>query len=291
MATPPPCLTPTETRLRIIGSDLTRHDISLDGCPTPYSLTPGSTIRSTTTYNIQSKPVGANVAGEIVTNIRAEPRTIICPIVIHGDTETELETAIGNLEGFLSTIEGICRLVWRRADGTQREIGAHYVTGADTITIENLGAHRHAQARLTFRAVYPYWQAFGAGGDAFGGNFLDASFAGITHTTWTNEGDVRSWPDFTIAGPCERIELGNVTTGQLFRIIEVLQIGQEARIETDPRNRGVYLDDVWRPDIIDPIAADMWPLLPGDNHIVLRAISPSDTGSWIVRWGNLYGAP
>ncbi len=294
MTWPAPCLDTGQTghQLRIIGgppSNFARFDFV--GCPTPYSAEAGSTVRGKTLYRIESREIGVDIPGETITNIRARPRTIVCPIVVHADQETTLEDAWDTLGGFLSTIEGPCRLIWTRADGGKREITAHYQSGADTVRITNLHQHRHIEANLTFRASYPYWTEFGGTVQDFGGGFNNALGAGITMITFDNQGDVRTWPTVTLNGPVERVELMNQSTGQLVRVNEIITAGQQIRLEFDPRNRGVFLDDVWQPSVLDPTAADMWPLLPGVNNVILRAVSPGDAGLWEARWPILWEGP
>ncbi len=281
----------TSHQLRIIGPapDFTRQ--TFINCPTPYSLTPGSTVRALGRNRITSRAVGANIPGETVTLIRARPRDIAVPIVIHGANETELETAIDGLDGFLNSIEGPSRLIWTRADTTEREITAHYLSGAETLRITDIDNHRHVEGQLLYRAHFPYWRDFTGQHQGATGTFLDSAGAGITHTTLTNTGTVRTWPQIIIGGPCENIELANVATGQVLRITEILAAGQTVRIQTDPRFRAVYLDDVWQPSVLDPSRADMWPLLPGDNPLVLSARSPGDAGTWSISWQRLFESP
>ncbi len=281
----------TTHQLRIIGPapDFARY--SIVGCPAPYTLSQGSTVRAVGRNRVTSRSVGATIPGETVTNVRARPRDIAVPVVIHGETEADLENAINSLDGFLNSIEGPSRIVWTRAAGNEREITAHYLTGAETIRIVDLDNHRHVEAQLVFRAHFPYWRDFAGEHIGSVGTFLDSAGAGITHTTLTNDGTIRTWPQIIIDGPCENIELANVATGQVLRVTEILAVGQTVRIQTDPRFRAVYLDDVWQPSVLDPSRADMWPLLPGDNPIVLSARSPGDAGAWQISWQRLYDSP
>ena len=279
----------TDTQLRIVGVNNTAYDFV--GCPTPFALTPGTNLRGRTSYRIESRAVGVDIPGETVTNVRTEPRSLAVPIVIHGSTETDLDNAIGQLGGFLAATEGICRIIWTRASGAAREIAAYYQSGAETIRTVNLADHRHVEAQLVFRAMYPYWRGYGVNDNNAGANFFDFTFGGTFVVTFNNPGDVETWPEWTFTAPLENIEISNLVTGRYFRITEILTGAQTVRIDTDPRNRGVYLDDVYRPDILDPSNADLFPFVPGDNTVQLRAISPGDAGGWVVRWPSLFTGP
>jgi hypothetical protein len=108
--------------------------------------------------------------------------------------------------------------------------------------------------------------------------------------TATNTGDVRCSPEITITGYAEAIECSNQTTGQTFRIIRRLQVGDILRIDTDSRTFGVWLNDVNTFSAIDPIS-EWWALEPGPNILLFRGNTATGTeplGGFTIRWSPIY---
>lgn len=285
-----PCLTGTDTEVTIVGADGSRHAL-VTACA-PYALAPRSTLRGMAPWAVDSAVQGPGIAGEAITNIRAEARDIVVPVIVNSLTEIGLDTAIAGLVPVLSPDRDTpCRIVYTRADGTSREITATYIGGADQIEILDLGVHRHTVAPLRFRAHSPFWRQINATFGESVGNFSNGLLGNSNEFTITNTSDVRTWPEWTLTGPLDNAHLANITTGQIFRVIEVLAAGQTARITTDPANRGVWLGDDLRHDILDPSAAELWPLLAGTNHLIFRAlyaVTEPVPGAWTMRWPILF---
>jgi hypothetical protein len=278
----------TAVEVTLVGVDGSRHDLL--ACSPPMTLTDGSTFRGMTPYAVSTRVLGPSIPGEQVTAVRAVPRTFTLPVIVAGNNEQTFDAAHGNLESILAPIQGPCRIIYRRADGTHREIVCHYIDGASNFEVHDFTRERHVVAPLVFRAHYPYWRAVETPEGTSTGHFSDGGFAGSNPLTVNNIGDVETWPVVTLTGPAENVEAINLTTGQYWRMTEVLATAANTvRIETDPRSRAVWLGDDFRPDILDPTAAELWPLVPGNNLIVLRAISPANAGTFDIRWPLLYG--
>lgn len=231
-----------------------------------------------------------NGPGEVITGVRAGPRTFQVPVLISGRTELELDQNLASL-GTILDPERDMRIVFVRPDNTHREITARYLSGAEAFSVK----HRHQLAvtvPLVFRAHHPYWRS-NDGERGWAENFNDAYFGQVNFVQLINHGDVASWPEITINGQCENIECANLTTGQVFRILYKLPAGQQIRIDTDPRSFGVWLNGAQgQSTVMDPWS-EYWPMEPGLNRMYFRAVTKGvqPIGSFIIRWREQYQSP
>lgn len=256
----------------------------------PYQLGLASTLWGTAPYAITSSRRGALLAGETVDAIHAEPRTFALPVIIEGATEAQVDQRIGALGAILSPTAGPCQVTYTRPDGTSRAITAYALDGASNLAATGVAGYlqRHVEMRLVMRAHFPFWRAVDVVEGTSSGTFADALFGNSNPLELTNNGDVETWPEIIVAGPCEAIEGFNLSTGQAWRIREQLGAGDRVRIVGDPQRREVWLNDDTRQDVLLPTVAQPWPLLPGVNRVYLRAINPTGLGSWSMRWPLLY---
>ncbi len=290
----PLCLDGTLSEVTLVGAQGHRYDI-VSTCR-PYSMIQGDnfrgverggTLRGVGPWDITTRELGPDVPGETITHIKAGARTIVIPMVISADTEIGHEQALAFLSPVLNPTIGPCDIVYRRADGIERSITATYTGGADSLHIENLAQRRFTVANLTFRAHFPFWRQIDSIDGTSTGTFNNGRFAGENVFDVTNIGDVDTWPEITVTGPCENIELANLTTGQVVRIIAELDIGETVRLVTDPARRSAYYESVERWDIFDPTQIEPWRLVPGVNRMVFRAVWPIEATSgrtWDMRW-------
>lgn len=282
----PPCPLDTELQVTIVGVDGTRHEI-VTPCA-PYALAPRSDLRGVAPWDISTRTQGPDIDGDSITNIRATGRDIIVPIIVNAGTELALDQALAGLAPILTPgLEVPCEIIYRRPDGTRRAITATYMEGADRLEILNLGLHRHQIAPARFRAHWPFWRQVETTSTEISAVFDNAYFANLDELVWVNAGDVRTWPEWEFRGPIENVQVGNLTTGQMFRMTERLVAGQTVRITTDPANRGVWLDDNLRWDTIDATQSELFALIAGVNDIYLRGIfQPAEPvgGTYTVRW-------
>lgn len=275
----------TDRVVTLVGADGSRHVLACSA--EPYQLARNSTIMGTAPYALSSRRRGPTLPGEVLDSVHAEPRTFAVPIQIEGTTEQDLDRHIAALGSVLSPDIGPCRIVWTRPDGTSRELTGWHLDGGSGIEWRDHLQRQH-RAQLIFRALFPYWRGVDTAQGESTGTFADASLAHSNPLALFNAGDVRTWPQITIAGPCQNIEAVNISTGQVWRIIEQLGPADRVRLECDPRSIGVWFNDDFRHNVLDPQACELWPLLPGVNLIVLRAINPTGLGTWQIRWPLLY---
>ncbi len=276
----------------LIGVDGTRHVLA---CSTePYQLKPSAQLWGTAPYAINSRRVG-QIAGDLVESVRALPRTIVVPVQVEGSTELAVDDYLGDLGAILSPVDDV-RLIYRRPDGSERELIARYAGGGDAVSATDEAGYlqRHVTVPLIFKAHWPYWRAMaGSLGVSGPTTFSDGRAAGSNLVTVTNVGDVDCSPEITITGYAEAIEGVNLTTGQGFRVRRVLTTADVLRIDTDDRTFGVYLNDVADYSTMDP-ASEFWPLVPGANVLWFRgntATGAESIGGFTVRWRPQFETP
>lgn len=259
--------------------------ILLCDAASPINLTPDNGLWGVTGVEYGTRKV-AGSPGERVETVRRTPRTFSVPVIIKGDTELEVDQRLGELESILDPSRDV-RIVFRRPDNTSREITARYLSGAENLAVK-YPIHRQIKVPLVFRAHYPFWRSSDGLG-AYDASFNDAGFAGSNYFHIINNGDVPTWPEITINGPAENVECTNLVTGQVFRLVRVLPAGEGVRIDTDPNTFGVYLN-YWQgfPTVVDPYS-EFWPLVPGLNRLIFRAISPGNAGTFSLRWRDEFG--
>lgn len=280
----------TDIAITLIGKG---HRYELVGGTSAYTLAPKASVRGGAVWAVESERLGYSTPGEVVTNIRATPKPIVLPLVVRGDSETGLDADLAVLSKILNPSTGPCQILYRRADGTQREITATYLSGAERILTGDMNRVRHSELTLTFRAHNPFWRQVDLTNGESTGNFNNGYFADQNQLTVTNVGDINVWPEWRLTGPLQNIQLANISTGQVFRIHASIATGDEIRIVTNPNERGIWLNNNVQWTVLDPTLSDLWPLLPGVNQLLFRAIYQVDEvgGAWRMRWPILWETP
>lgn len=248
-------------------------------------LTPDNGLWGVTGVEYGTRKV-AGAPGERVETVRRSPRTFSLTVLIKGKTELEVDQFLGELESILDPTRDV-RLVFRRTDGSSREITARYLSGAENLAVK-YGQHLQIKVPLVFRAHYPFWRSSDGLG-TYQASFNDAGFAGSNYFEVYNNGDVPTWPEITVNGPAQNVECTNLVTGQVFRLVRVLPAGEGVRIDSDPNTFGVYLN-YWQgfPTVVDPYS-EFWPLVPGLNRLIFRAVSPGNVGTFSLKWREEFG--
>lgn len=272
-------------RITLIGGEGVRRVLACSD--EPYQLKPDATAWGLTGYALGTRSVG-EIPGERLETVRALSRTFALPVQLEGDTEAEIDERLGWLGAVLDPGREI-RVQYRRPDGTEREISALYQGGADSFSAVADAGHeqRHVVVPLVMKALWPFWRPV-ANPVAVDGptTFDDGRAAGSNLVTVTNDGDVACWPEFTITGYAEAIEGMSLTSGKVWRVRRILGTADTLRIDTDPRNFGVYLNDVADYTTMDQLS-EFWELEPGDNILVFRgntATGAEPIGTFTIRW-------
>jgi hypothetical protein len=286
----------SQRTITLIGADGTRRILA---CSTdPYQLGVDAQLWGTAPYAHATRAV-AGIPGERIDSVQALPRTFALPVEVSATTELGIDQQLAALGELLDPAHDV-RIRVRRSDGTEREISARCTSGRTAIAAlaRNGVDTRNVRVPLVFTAHFPFWRETTASPLQSGPTtFQDGLGGGINTATVTNPG-VTCWPDFTATGYAENLEVMNLTTGQVWRVLEILQVGATLQVVTDPRSAGVYLNGVlaWNVagvEVLDPLS-ELWPLLPGPNEIQFRANTPTGAeaiGQLTIRWHPIYETP
>lgn len=277
---------PSTRSVTLIGADGTRHVLACSS--EPYQLGVNAQLWGTAPYSVTARQLGA-IPGERVERVRALARDVLIPIQVEGTTELEIDRRLGALGAMLSPTAEL-RVLYRRPDGTTRELTGRAVSGMERIQATDRSGHlqRHVRVPLVVRAHYPYWRDTATSISVAGPTtFADGMLGGSNVVDVTNTGDVDTWPELTITGLANGADLLNMTTGQVLRISERIESAQTCRIDTDPRTRSVVINDAWSWPI--DALSEFWPLVPGPNRLLFRTWSdyPATTpaiGTFTIRW-------
>lgn len=254
----------------------------------PYELAGGSRLHGRSPHRINTRRLG-RIPGETRESTEVLPKRFAVPVQVQGTTEQEIDERLGDLSARLSaTVDH--RLVYTRPDGTTRQITAAYEGGSELTSVQHRDK-RFVVVPLQFLALFPYWRQVGVDVEKQVAPINDGYAAGANVITINNLAEIdETWPEWIITGHAENIEALNRTSGLLWRITEVVPLGSELRIDTDPKSFGVWLDDVELFEAADAYS-QWWPLLPGVNDIIFRANSNAGVdpvGQVTVRWRPLF---
>lgn len=188
-----------------------------------------------------------------------------------------------------------------RTGAVMRELGVRFVAGLG----DDESYPHFTEAKLLFHAADPYWydvdytvQTFGVGGvaepffalpDPTSGSFLTLATSTIALTQAVdNNGDVETWPLWTITGPAASVMVRNVSTGQELTIVVALLDGEVVTIDTRPGVKAITKNGVNRFDMLGSLSA-LWSLQPGVNVVQVElplasaasAVRLSYAGRWL----------
>ena len=247
--------------------------------------------------------------GEQVRFIRSKPRRIQWPVYVWGDDHmqyTERNRRI--MRAFTKTTQratpGYLKI--QRPDGRYRIIACYYEQG-----FEGEAEQGHLWSKYVIQLYCPdgYWsgdravlaeRSFVADLDPETGTpktfytpfmyltssqvVYDPGGGQVGNTSILNEGDVESWPEWTITGPMTKATCQNLTLGLRFALTHNLAAGQTIRITTNrPSVRGPGDANLsGKVDWFNPAGgAYLWPLADGDNDIRF-VVDGADVGTKIT---------
>jgi len=280
--------TSSPTSLSLITADGTEFDLANWPTLTATLGRKGFDAVSYTAYTDESP----NVDGEVFRSARALPRDMIVPIYLRGNTRSEFLAAKRNLLAKLSPIRGMATLEVAEEDGTRRRIGVYFTgRGAEGDAARDQAGRNWVKYNLELRAPDPYWR-----GDLltlqFQATSVDSFFPILPlrvqsaqrfgNTSFTNPGDVFSYPLWTITGPTAGgVILTRTTSGLPSRVLRLnitLAGGETVVVDTNPE----------RLSIVDGYGVNRWPTLvagsafwqvsPGTNALSV-VITGAGTGS------------
>lgn len=231
-------------------------------------------------------------SGARLRDIQIGPRDAVLPFYMEQGSDTALRDLLRSLARRLNPQRGQGRLRHIATDGTSRELICRYAGGLEGSRVMRDAGPNWRKGALMFRAHDPFWydtapisSTFTTGAQAtlLGDPFLPIKLASDTvlgEQTVVNDGDVETWPVWTISGPATSILLENVTTGQKIDLPVALTAAQSIVIDTRPFRKTVKRDDGTNLYGSLTVASSLWAL--GEGSTVIRATIPGSTGDTFV---------
>ncbi|MGW3992349.1 phage distal tail protein [Amycolatopsis sp. NPDC004772] len=243
--------------------------------------------------------------GSVPRSFRHGARDFTIRINLNAATEPALRTVQRSMMYTVDPTRGQGTIRVTSPLGDVREIGCRYVAGFETEEEPGVSGPTMQQSDVTFRAFEPYWQDQSDISQTFTigtpPNFFPFFPVRLTSSeiavddTVLNDGDVQTWPVWTITGPGSSISLQNLTTGRS-TVLQTASLGIGESITIDTRPSKLYptgktiLRQNGAPLFEDQSSTSaLWPLIKGVNAIRL-AMTGAVAGqsalnlSWRRKW-------
>ncbi len=195
-------------------------------------------------------------AGAQLRDVRVTVRDAVLPFYMEQDSDGALRDLLRSLARRLNPQRGDGRLRHIAVDGTTRDLTCRYTGGLEGARVRGQSGPNWRRGALTFRAHDPFWydatpitSTFTTGAQPL---FFSSPFFGSTklasdtvlgEQTVTNDGDVETWPVWTVNGPATSIVLTNVTTGERIDLPIALTAAQSVIIDTRPFRKTIRRND------------------------------------------------
>ncbi len=231
--------------------------------------------------------------GSVVRNIRHESRRVVVPVIIEGTDPADLRSNIRDLNFALDPNRGKGTLKVTGPGGTQRITYAYLEDGMGLDeSLDSTVGRTWQRASLQFFCEEPYWLDASPTSSTIEYNTTTATFfpffplrllssSVFGSTTIDNDGDVATWPRWTITGPGTAIYLKNLTTGKTLALDVTLAANESVVIDTTPGVRTITKNDGSSLFANQEADSILWPLARGSNSVQLE-MSSADVGSSIA---------
>lgn len=231
--------------------------------------------------------------GARLRHAQPQPRAIVWPLYVYGDTHTEFIARWRQLAtAFTRTLRvgpdgrrtpGVLTIA--RPDGTSRSVRVFYREGFEGRGQRGSGLVSDAVA-LTLWCEDPYWQdsvpvtvhrETGVMGDFLAPYPTVSSSQVLGATTLDNPGDAVVWPTWTITGPASSIVFTKEDTGDSFTLTPSaagrgnLAAGEPVTIRTDPPQVR-FADGSNGFGALNWPEAVLWGLDPGPNQVTFQLV-------------------
>jgi len=231
--------------------------------------------------------------GQTIVGRRALARHPVLPLLIHLDTYGGWRQLQQRVMRAFDPLRGDGVLTVTQPDGSSRLLHATYEQGMEGQDIADPRGLWHRIYALQLVASDPWWYATDAVRIPFGvssrGGLLDPPFlplkltasAVIGETTAVNQGDVPTYPVWTITGPGSSVALTNRTTGRVMRFLFDLDEDDTVIVDTRPRRQSVVSGTGENLFSLTLGTPDFWPLLRGSNDITID-VADATTDTTVV---------
>jgi hypothetical protein len=227
------------------------------------------------------------------------------PFWVHGSSESDLRVQLRAMIRAMNPGRGVGKLRITSPVGDQREINCIVVDGLGLKEAGGETGPTDQRIVAVFRAHDPYYYDVSATTQPFeitdtpsffpwGGStlFRLTSSEIFSDGSVENDGDVETWPVWTITGPGSVITLENLTTGKTLTFATAsLTTGETIVIDTRPGAKTVLKNGTTNlfPDIG---TSSLWPLAAGTNLVRLQmAGADAVTSSVVLSYTQRYLSP
>lgn len=215
------------------------------------------------------------------------PRELEINVRVEGLTRSELFQRIRTLTHSLNVYKGIGKIRCVSPDGVDRYISCLYKDGLQGEAGKEGGVY-WSKMVLVFRAFDPYFYGLETT-EVFQLDenpplwfpFFPLNLGGDAVSSQINidyDGDVKTYPTWTIHGPGDDPKLTNQTTGESLSISNVT-LDENQIITIDTKNRKIILDD--NINLLPSLAwgSTFWALEPGMNQVKIEMANATSLSS------------
>lgn len=233
--------------------------------------------------------------GSVLRNIRHAAREVVIPVGFQAGDRGLLRKQVRTWMRRLDPVRGDGKLRITAPNGDRRELICRCVDGPQGDESSDQRSDWSQKMVLVFRAQDPYWydtvdivRVVATGGSV--GFFpllpvhLSAGAVGAVSII-ENDGDVEAYPVWTVQGPGTGVTIENQTTGDILDMPALsLTSGQVLTIDTRPRIKAVMREDGTNLRAQLTNASSLWPLVEGDNEVVVSVGGSTSATSSVVRF-------
>lgn len=225
--------------------------------------------------------------GSIVDSILAEAREVFLPLQLHSTDLMALRLLKQSLTSYLNPRRGPVTLKVTLPDATSRLIDGYYRPVPGTMDASNWGVSWQ-NLGIVIRCPQPFWRSeidwkVTWKQDDSRPAILpilplgpaDSNALGASNPV-TIEGDVETYPVWSIMGPLTACTITDVGTGRTFTLTASISTGETWIVDTRRGRQGVFDNTGARSRASLNAGADLFPLQPGISQVETTVIGASD---------------
>lgn len=237
--------------------------------------------------------------GTLFRNVKVKSRDIDIPLLIKADNEIGLRQKVRDCLRMFNPKIGDGRIKATAADGSQRELFCRYSGGLEGKEDRSFKGLVWMNLILVFHAFDPYWYDSSSIVQTFKINESPGLFFPIlplrlasstvfADVTIDNTGDVETWPEWIITGPCDSVVLSNITTGETTNLEISLEVGETITIDTSPFVKTITKSDGTNLFYTMTDDSSLWALEAGNNNIQIEMDNATSDSSVQITYRNKY---
>lgn len=243
---------------------------------TNYKVLRGERGRIMSNYKIIQRlvPFGQEAKFDFA---NTNPRLVVLPIGVIGSSNDDMLDKLEDLAQVFDPQIGEGTLAFTRG-GVTRNLTCVYAGGLDKHKQDGVN---QAKVNISFIASDPFWAADSATADTYeaaGGAATFFPFFPLTLSSSTIfasptiiiNGDVETWPVWTITGPGTNPVLKNLTTGKTTSLTITLLAGETLEIDTRPFIKTITKNDGSNQFSTLSATSSIWSLQKGTNSVQLE---------------------